>query len=49
MSMKTLTIRIPEELHKQFKIKCVSEGVDMGAVVNMLIEGYVKEKPKKQK
>ena len=47
--MKALTIRIPEELHKAFKVKCAIEGVDMGAVVNMLIEGYVKEKPKKQK
>jgi len=45
-----LTIRITDELHKAFKLKCVSEGVDMVAVVNKLIEGYVKEsKPKKQK
>ena len=48
--MKMLTIRMPEELHKAFKLKCVSEGVDMGSVINKLIEGYVKEsKPKKQK
>jgi len=48
--MKMLTIRISEELHKAFKLKCVAEGVDMVAVVNKLIEGYVKEtKPKKQK
>ena len=45
-----LTIRMSEELHKAFKLKCVSEGVDMVAVVNKLIEGYVKEaKPQKQK
>ena len=45
-----LTIRITDELHKAFKLKCVSEGVDMVTVVNKLIEGYVKEsKPKKQK
>jgi len=48
--MKALTIRIDEELHKAFKIKCVTEGVEMNAVVTKLIEGYVKEmKPKKQK
>ena len=48
--MRMLTIRITDELHKAFKLKCVSEGVDMVAVVNKLIEGYVKEsKPKKQK
>jgi len=47
--MKMLTIRMSEELHKAFKLKCVSEGVDMVAVVNKLIEGYVKEtKPKKK-
>ncbi len=44
-----LTIRMSEELHKAFKLKCVAEGVDMVAVVNKLIEAYVKEKLKKQK
>ena len=48
--MKMLTIRIPEELHKAFKLKCVSEGVDMGSVITKLIEEYVKEsKPKPKK
>jgi hypothetical protein len=49
-NMKMLTVRIPEELHKAFKVKCALEGVDMGSVITKLIEGYVKEgKPKKQK
>jgi hypothetical protein len=48
--MKMLTIRISDELHKAFKLKCVSEDTDMVTVVNKLIEDYVKEKkPKKQK
>jgi len=48
--MKALTIRIDEELHKAFKIKCVTEGVEMNAVVTKLIESYVREtKPKKQR
>ena len=48
--MKALTVRIDEELHKAFKIKCVTEGVDMNTVITQLIESYVKEtKPKKQK
>jgi len=48
--MKMLTVRIPEELHKALKLRCVSEGLDMQAVVTKLIEKYVKEsKPKKQK
>jgi hypothetical protein len=45
-----LTIRISDELHKAFKLRCVSEEVDMVTVVNKLIESYVKgSKPKKQK
>jgi hypothetical protein len=48
--MKMLTIRIPDELHKAFKLKCVSEDTDMVTVVNKLIESYVKEgKTKKTK
>jgi hypothetical protein len=48
--MKVLTIRIDDELHKAFKIKCVTEGIEMNAVVTKWIEAYVKEsKPKKQK
>ena len=46
-TMKALTIRIDDELHKAFKIKCVVEGVEMNTVVTKLIEDYVKEgKPK---
>jgi predicted HicB family RNase H-like nuclease len=40
--MKVLTVRIPEELHRQFKIKCVTEGSDMNKVLTKLIETYVK-------
>ena len=47
--MKRLTIRIPDELHKAFKIKCVTDEVDMNTVLQKLIEGYVKgSKPKKK-
>ena len=50
IDMKALTVRIDEELHKAFKIKCVTEGVDMNAVITQLIENYVKEsKSRKQK
>jgi predicted HicB family RNase H-like nuclease len=40
--MKVLTIRLEEELHKAFKIKCVTEGVDMNAVITKMIASYVK-------
>ncbi len=39
--MKQLTIRIPEDLHTQFKIKCVKEGRAMGEVYLELIRKYV--------
>ena len=41
-----LTLRIPEELHRALKIKCVTEGVEMNTVVTKLIEDYVKESSK---
>ena len=34
---------------RAFKIKCITEGKDMNAVLVALIESYVKNKPKKQK
>ena len=48
-AMKALTIRIDDELHKAFKVKCVVEGVEMNAVVTKLIEQYVKESKAKSK
>ena len=47
--MKMLTLRIPEELHKALKVKCVMEDVEMNAVVTKLIEDYVKEGKAKPK
>jgi predicted HicB family RNase H-like nuclease len=40
--MKVLTIRLEEELHKAFKIKCVTEDVDMNSIIVKMIESYVK-------
>lgn len=47
--MKMLTIRISEELHKAFKIKCVTEDVDMNTVIVKWIESYVKGSKAKAK
>ncbi len=44
--MKALTIRLEDELHRAFKIKCVTEGVDMNDVIRKLIENYVNEAKK---
>ena len=46
--MKALTIRLEDELHRAFKIKCVTEGVDMNEIVRKLIENYVNEAKVKQ-
>ena len=44
---KILTVRMSEELHRAFKIKCVTEGKDMNAVLVTLIESYTKAKKQK--
>jgi predicted HicB family RNase H-like nuclease len=46
---RALTVRLPEELHKAFKIKCVVDGVDMNAVIIRMIESYVQDKAKQTK
>jgi len=49
MSDKTLLVRVSADLHRAFKVKCAQEGTNMNAILNALIESYVKEsKPKKK-
>jgi predicted HicB family RNase H-like nuclease len=43
MHDKTLIVRVSEELHKAFKVKCAQDGTNMNTVLSKLIEGYVKE------
>ncbi|MGA6087203.1 MULTISPECIES: plasmid partition protein ParG [Providencia] len=40
---KKLQMNIPEELHKQFKLACLSNEVDMTAVVQELIENWLEK------
>lgn len=40
---KKLQMNMPEELHKQFKLACLSNEVDMTSVVIELIENWLKE------
>ena len=47
--MHNFNMKIPDDLHKRFKIACVHEGKDMSAVVRKLIEGFVEKVEKKQK
>ena len=39
--MKQLTLRLPEHLHKEFKITTVKQGRTMGEVTIELIRRYV--------
>jgi predicted HicB family RNase H-like nuclease len=50
MTEKTLLVRLPEDLHRAFKVKCAQESTNMNTVLSALIESYVKgEKPKSKK
>ncbi len=42
-------VNLSEELHRRFKIVCVTEGKDMSEVVRKLIEDYVEKAEKKLK
>ncbi len=41
--LKQLTLRLPEELHKEFKLNTVKEGRTMGEVALELIREYLKK------
>jgi len=40
--VKQLALRLPENLHKDLKIKCVQEGRPMGDVLIELIKEYLR-------
>ncbi|HHR6038813.1 plasmid partition protein ParG [Providencia sp.] len=40
---KKLQMNMPEELHKRFKLECLSKEVDMTSVVIELIEGWLED------
>jgi predicted DNA-binding protein len=39
--VKQLALRLPEDLHKSLKLKCVKEGRPMGDVLIELIKDYL--------
>ena len=41
---KQLVIRIPEDLHRRFRLKCVSEGVSMREVIEDAIRKFLATK-----
>ena len=42
--VKQLALRLPEDLHRNLKIKCVKEGRTMMEVLIELIQDYLKKK-----
>lgn len=38
---KQVTLRVRENLHRDFKIRCVFEGNSMGSVIERLIKKYI--------
>ena len=40
-NMKTMTLKISEELHRKLKLLCVSRGIGMGKLIAQLIEKEV--------
>jgi len=42
--VKQLALRLPEDLHRNLKLKCVKEGRPMGEVLVKLIQEYLKRK-----
>jgi len=47
--MKTLLIRLSDDLHKEFKVKCAQEETTMNTIVDRLIADYVRGKEGKQR
>ena len=43
LKLKQLTLRLPKDLHKEFKITAAKEGRTMGGVTIELIRQYVKK------
>jgi metal-responsive CopG/Arc/MetJ family transcriptional regulator len=47
--MKTFNVKIPEDLHKRFKIACAHEEKEMSEIVRKAIEDFVEKSEKKLK
>lgn len=46
--LKQLVFLMPKDLHAEFKMKCVREGVTIKSVLVSMIEEYVKDDNEKQ-
>jgi len=46
--MKRLTVDLPEEIHKRFKLYCVDQNRDMSEVIRKLVEDLLQKADKKK-
>ncbi len=42
-NLKQLTIRLPQDVHKQLKIECAKQGVSINAIIEQLVQNYLKK------
>ena len=42
--IKAYSLRLPESIHKELKIRAASEGTTMNAIIEKLIIDYLKKK-----
>lgn len=45
IKLKQLTLRLPEDLHREFKVNTAKKGQSMGTVAIDLIKKYLEGKP----
>jgi hypothetical protein len=46
--MKRLSVDLSDETHRELKVHCASEGLDMAEIARRLIEEYLEKVKKKQ-
>ncbi len=42
VSMKRLTVNLPDDIHRRLKVACAERDIDMSEVIRALVEGYLK-------
>ena len=42
VTMKRLTVNLPDDIHRRLKVACAERDIDMSEVIRALVEGYLK-------
>ncbi len=43
VSMKRLTVNLPDDIHRRLKVACAERDIDMSEVIRALVEGYLRK------